>query len=197
MTTQLATLPNGLRIVTDRIETFTERGIELESGAELEADVIVTATGLNMLFLGGMRVTVDGEEIDVPQAFTYKGMMLSEIPNFAFTVGYTNASWTLKADLTAEYVCRLLNHMDATGHRVAMPRMTDPSMTEEPLLDFTSGYVQRSLAQLPKQGSKEPWKLRQNYPVDLRMLRHGAIDDGILEFSDPAAERRPLESAPA
>jgi monooxygenase len=184
-------------IVTDRIETVTERGIELESGAELEADVIITATGLNLLFLGGMRVAVDGEEIDVPQAFTYKGTMLSEIPNFAFTVGYTNASWTLKADLTAEYVCRLLNHMEAGGQRVAMPRVTDPSMTEEPLLDFTSGYVRRSLAHLPKQGSKEPWKLRQNYPVDLRMLRHGAIDDGILEFSNPAAERRPLESAPA
>jgi len=184
-------------IVTDRIETFTEGGVELESGAELEADVVITATGLNLLFLGGMKLSVDGEEADVPKAFTYKGMMLSEIPNFAFTVGYTNASWTLKADLTAEYVCRLLNHMDAAGQSVAMPRVSDPEMTEEPLLDFTSGYVQRSLSRLPKQGSKEPWKLRQNYPVDLRMLRHGAIDDGILRFSNPAPEQRPLEPATA
>jgi monooxygenase len=184
-------------IVTDRIETFTAGGIKLVSGAELAADVVITATGLNLLFLGGMRISVDGEEADLPKAFTYKGMMLSEIPNLAFTVGYTNASWTLKADLTAEYVCRLLNHMDAAGRRVAMPRVTDPSLTEEPLLDFTSGYVQRSLAHLPKQGSKEPWKLRQNYPVDLRMLRHGAIDDGILRFSNPAPERRPLEPTAA
>jgi cation diffusion facilitator CzcD-associated flavoprotein CzcO len=184
-------------IVTDQIETFTESGIKLESGAELEADVVITATGLNLLFLGGMRIAVDGEEADVSKAFTYKGMMLSEVPNLAFTVGYTNASWTLKADLTAEYVCRLLNHMDSAGHRVAMPRVSDPSLVEEPLLDFTSGYVQRSLAHLPKQGSKEPWKLRQNYPIDLRMLRHGSIDDGILRFSSPAPEGRALERATA
>jgi cation diffusion facilitator CzcD-associated flavoprotein CzcO len=184
-------------IVTDQIETFTEGGIKLESGAELAADVVITATGLNLLFLGGMRISVDGGEVDVSKAFTYKGMMLSEVPNLAFTVGYTNASWTLKADLSAEYVCRLLNHMDSAGHRVTMPRVSDPSLVEEPLLDFTSGYVQRSLAHLPKQGSKEPWKLRQNYPIDLRMLRHGAIDDGVLRFSSPAPEGRPLERATA
>jgi hypothetical protein len=159
--------------------------------------VVITATGLNLLFLGGMRLTIDGEEPDMPQALTYKGMMLSDFPNFAYTLGYTNASWTLKADLTAEYVCRLLNHMDAAGHRICTPRISDPSVTEEPLLDFTSGYVQRSLAHLPKQGSKEPWKLRQNYPVDLRMLRRGSIDDGILRFSNPAREQRPLEQATA
>jgi cation diffusion facilitator CzcD-associated flavoprotein CzcO len=191
-------LGNGrAEIVTDHIETFTESGIKLKSGAELEADVVITATGLNLLFLGGMRISLDGEEVDVPKAFIYKGMMLSEVPNLAFTVGYTNASWTLKADLTAEYVCRLLNHMEAAGNRVAMPRVSDPALTEEPLLDFTSGYVQRSLAHLPKQGSKEPWKLRQNYPIDLRMLRHGAIDDGILRFSNPAPEGRVLERATA
>jgi monooxygenase len=184
-------------IVTGQIESFTEDRIQLKSGVALDADVVITATGLNLLFLGGMRISVDGEETDVPKAFTYKGMMLSEVPNFAFTVGYTNASWTLKADLTAEYVCRLLNHMDTAGQRIAMPRVSDPSLAEEPLLDFTSGYVQRSLAHLPKQGSKEPWKLRQNYPVDLRMLRHGAIDDGILRFSNPAREQRPLEPASA
>jgi monooxygenase len=184
-------------IVTDRIETFTEDRIKLESGAELEADVVITATGLNLLFLGGMRVSIDGEEPDLARALTYKGMMLSDFPNFAYTLGYTNASWTLKADLTSEYICRLLNHMDAGGHRVCTPRVTDPSVTEEPLLDFSSGYVLRSIDELPKQGSKEPWKLRQNYPLDLRMLRHGRIDDGTMQFSDPAPRELSLEQASA
>jgi monooxygenase len=168
-------------VVTDRIKTFTERGIELESGEELEADVIVTATGLNLLFLGGMEMTVDGEPVDVPGKMTYKGMMLSGVPNAAFTVGYTNASWTLKADLTSEYVCRLLRHMDAHGYRRCVPEV-DPSVTEQPLLDFTSGYVQRSLQDFPKQGSKEPWKLRQNYVFDIRTIRRGPIDDGAMRF---------------
>ncbi len=172
-------------IVTDRIESFSERGIELESGRELEADIVITATGLNLLFLGGMRISIDGEEPDLARALTYKGMMLNDFPNFAYTLGYTNASWTLKADLTSEYICRLLNHMDAGGYRVCTPRVSDPSITEEPLLDFNSGYVLRSIDQLPKQGSKEPWKLRQNYPVDLRMLRHGSIEDGAMQFSNP------------
>jgi cation diffusion facilitator CzcD-associated flavoprotein CzcO len=184
-------------IVTDRIRTFTERGIELESGRELEADIAITATGLNLLFLGGIRITVDGEEPEIPRALTYKGMMLNDIPNFAYTLGYTNASWTLKADLTAEYICRLLNHMDAAGRRICKPTVSDPAVTEEPLLDFNSGYVLRSLAELPKQGSKEPWKLRQNYPIDLRMLRRGPIDDGTMRFSDPVPQQRPLEPAAA
>jgi cation diffusion facilitator CzcD-associated flavoprotein CzcO len=184
-------------VVTDRIETFTESGITLESGAELEADVVITATGLNLLFLGGMRVTVDGEGADLTQAFTYKGMMLNGVPNFAFTIGYTNASWTLKADLTAEFVCRVLNHMEAGGHEVCLPELDDPSITEEPLLDFTAGYVLRSLADLPKQGSKEPWKLKQNYPLDLRMLRYGPIEDGTLRFRSRIPKAAPLEKAPA
>jgi monooxygenase len=184
-------------IVTDRIARFTEGGIELESGRRLEADVVVTATGLNLLFLGGMRVSIDGEEPDLARALTYKGMMLSDLPNFAYTLGYTNASWTLKADLTAEYVCRLLNHMDARGYRIGTPRVTDPEVTEAPLLDFNSGYVLRSIAQMPKQGSKEPWRLRQNYPVDLRMLRRGAIEDDAMQFSNPASRQRPLEQATA
>jgi monooxygenase len=184
-------------IVTDRIATFTERGIELESGRQLEADVVVSATGLNLLFLGGMRIEIDGEEPDMARALTYKGMMLSDFPNFAYTLGYTNASWTLKADLTSEYVCRLLNHMDTSGNRVCVPRVTDPSVTEQPLLDFNSGYVLRSIDHLPKQGSKEPWKLRQNYPVDLRMLRRGAVEDGVMQFSNPAPQERPLEQATA
>jgi cation diffusion facilitator CzcD-associated flavoprotein CzcO len=169
-------------IVTDRIASFGERGIELESGAELEADVVVTATGLNVLFLGGMRIRIDGEEPDMATTMTYKGMMLNDFPNFAFTLGYTNASWTLKADLVAEYVCRLLNRMDAGGYDVCVPRITDPSVTEEPLLDFNSGYVLRALAGLPKQGSKEPWKLKQSYPFDLRGMRYGSLEDGAMQF---------------
>jgi monooxygenase len=184
-------------VVTDRIATFTESGIELESGVELEADVVVTATGLNLLFLGGMTMTVDGEELDFGSAFTYKGMMLDGVPNFAFTIGYTNASWTLKADLAAEFVCRLINHMDAGGFQRCVPEVDDPSITEEPLLDFTSGYVLRSLEKLPKQGSKEPWKLRQNYALDLRNLRHGPIEDGAMRFSRAAPSARPLEKATA
>ena len=183
-------------IATDRITTFTERGIELESGQELEADLIVTATGLSLLFLGGIELTVDGERPDIPRAFAYKGMMLSGIPNFAFTVGYTNASWTLKADLTSEYVCRLLDHMDAHGYRRCVPEVSD-SVTEEPLLDFTSGYVLRSLDKFPKQGSKAPWKLRQNYLFDIRTIRRGPIDDGSLRFSRGAARERPAEQLAA
>jgi cation diffusion facilitator CzcD-associated flavoprotein CzcO len=188
-------------IVTDRIARFNAAGIETESGAQLDADVIVTATGLNLLFLGGMRISVDGEEPDIARAMTYKGMMLSDIPNFAFTLGYTNASWTLKADLVAEYVCRLLNHMDAGGYDVCVPRTGDPSVTEEPLLDFQSGYVLRSIDGLPKQGSKEPWKLRMNYPLDLRAMRFGAVEDGTMRFSratpapaSPAGDRPETEA---
>ena len=180
-------------VVTDRIATFTEGGIELESGRELPADVIVSATGLNLLFLGGMKLSVDGVEANLTDSFTYKGMMLDGIPNMAFTIGYTNASWTLKADLVAEFVCRLLNHMDAHGYRQCAPRADDPTITEEPLLDFTSGYVLRALDQLPKQGSKEPWKLRQNYPLDLRTLRYGPLEDGVMRFSRAPAPRRAPE----
>ena len=116
---------------------------------------------------------------------TYKGMMLSDVPNFAFTLGYTNASWTLKADLTAEYVCRLLAHMDAHGYRQCVPQVTDPSIVEEPLMPLSAGYVLRSVDQLPKQGSKEPWKLRMNYPLDLRALRFGPVADDAMQFSSP------------
>jgi len=170
-------------VATDTIERFTERGIRLDSGEELEADVIVTATGLNLLFLGGMELVVDGDPVDLPRTMTYKGMMLSGVPNCAFTVGYTNASWTLKADLTSEYVCRLLTHMDVHGYAKSVPEINDPTVVEQPLLDFTSGYVQRSLDQFPKQGSKEPWKLRQNYVFDLRTIRRGPVDDGAMRFS--------------
>jgi monooxygenase len=173
-------------VVTDTIETFTEDGIKLDSGEQLEADVIVTATGLNLLFLGGMELVVDGEPVNISEKMAYKGMMLSGVPNCAFTVGYTNASWTLKADLTSEYVCRVLAHMDSHGYRKSVPELSDPSVTEMPLLDFTSGYVLRSLHEFPKQGSKEPWKLRQNYVLDIRTIRRGPIDDGAMRFSNPA-----------
>jgi cation diffusion facilitator CzcD-associated flavoprotein CzcO len=169
-------------IVTDQIETFTPKGIKLASGKELEADVVVTATGLNLLFLGGMKLVVDGEEPVQSQLIAYRGMMLGDVPNLGFTIGYTNASWTLKADLVAEYLCRLLNHMDANGYDICVPHLDDPSVTPEPILDFSSGYVVRSVADLPKQGSKEPWKLRQNYAVDLRKLRYAPLEDGAMQF---------------
>ncbi len=169
-------------VVTDRIETFTEKGLRLASGAELEADVIVTATGLNLLPVGGIALTVDGRDVELPEKITYKGMMLEGVPNMAFAVGYTNASWTLKCELTCEYVCRLLNHMDAHGQRICLPRNRDPSVVPEPLIDFSSGYVVRSIAKFPKQGSRIPWRLYQNYPRDILMLRHGPVGDGV-EFS--------------
>lgn len=185
-------------VVTDRIAAIDESGVLLESGRHLDADVLITATGLNVLFIGGMELAVDGERIDPATAFTYKGMMLGGVPNFAFTVGYTNASWTLKADLVAEYVCRLLAHMDAGSFDLCVPELRDPDVTELPLLDFSSGYVQRALGELPKQGSKEPWKLRQSYPYDLRMMRSGTLLDGAMQFRRRAPTRRPEpESAPA
>ncbi len=170
-------------VVTDEIERFTEKGIRLASGIELETDVIVTATGLNLLFFGGMSLSVDGREIEVSSTVGYKGMMLSGVPNFVVTLGYTNASWTLKADLIAEYVCRLLRHMDARGYRRVTPRAPEPSMSTEPLIDLKSGYVQRSLALLPKQGSRAPWRLNQDYPMDVRLLREGPLEDEGVEFS--------------
>ena len=170
-------------VVTDHIETFTERGILLKSGAELEADLIVTATGLKLRFLGGLKLTVDGASIDPAETMTYKAMMFSDVPNLAVSFGYTNASWTLKSDLTAEYVCRLLAHMDRGGYRRCVPRQKDPTVKEEPFLEFSSGYVQRALAQLPKQGSKAPWKLHQNYAMDIVSLRYGRIDDGTMELT--------------
>ncbi|MDB4976018.1 MAG: flavin-binding family monooxygenase [Myxococcaceae bacterium] len=169
-------------VVTDHIETFTEKGIKLRSGAELEADLIVTATGLNLEVLGALELSVDGERVEPNTRMTYKGMMYSDVPNMAFAVGYTNASWTLKADLTSEYVCRLLNYMDATGMRKCAPRR-DPQVSEAPFLDFTSGYVQRSMHKFPRQGDRAPWKLYQNYARDLLTLRYGSIDDGVMEFS--------------
>jgi monooxygenase len=169
-------------IVTDQIETFTESGLRLKSGELLDADVIVTATGLVLKLFSGMQLVVDNAPVELPNTFVYKGMMFSDIPNLAFAVGYTNASWTLKCDLTAEYVCRLLNYMDHHGFDICTPRVNDPDIGEEPVIDFNSGYVLRALHTLPRQGSKTPWRLHQNYMKDLRMMRYGRIDDGTMEF---------------
>lgn len=180
-------------VVTDQIDTFTERGIRLRSGAELDADLIITATGLNLLALGGMQIAVDGSEVDVSETMSYKGMMLSGVPNLAIAFGYTNASWTLKADLTCAYVCRLLNHMDEHRYVQCTPSNDDPSIEEQPFIDFSSSYVQRSIEQFPKQGSKAPWRLYQNYALDILALKFGAVEDGAMRFV-PAAP--PLEAEP-
>jgi cation diffusion facilitator CzcD-associated flavoprotein CzcO len=179
-------------IVTDRIETFTERGLRLASGAELEADVVITATGLNLLALGGTTFVVDGDEIDISRTVGYKGMMLSGVPNMAFTVGYTNASWTLKCDLACQYVVRVLNHMSANGYRQVTPRAPD-SLPTRPFIDLTSGYVQRSVDRFPRQGPHTPWRLHQNYARDILMLRRGPVEDDGIEFSRGAAATREPE----
>jgi cation diffusion facilitator CzcD-associated flavoprotein CzcO len=170
-------------IVTDEIETFTERGIALRSGRELEAEIVVSATGLDLLALGGVELVVDGEEVRVPEKLAYKGMMLRGVPNFVFAVGYTNASWTLKVDITCEYLCRLMRHMDEHGFTSATPLNVEADVSEEPFLDFSAGYVLRALDRFPKQGSKRPWRLDQNYARDVPTLRYGRIDDGAMVFS--------------
>ena len=168
-------------VVTDHIETFTETGIQLKSGKTLDADVIVTATGLQMQLLSGMEVVVDGKVANLAQSMSYKGMMFSDVPNLASAFGYTNASWTLKADLTSEYVCRLINHMDRTGANYCVPRL-DGDIEVAPWLDFSSGYVTRAMDQFPKQGLRKPWKVHQNYALDLVALRFGKVDDGVMTF---------------
>ena len=169
-------------VVTDEVETFTERGLKLRSGAELEADLVVTATGLKLKLFGGMDLEVDGQRVRTRDTMIYKGMMCSGVPNLAFTVGYTNASWTLKSDLVARYVCRLIRELDAGGHAWCRPRRPEPSVHEEPLIDFSSGYIQRASEWLPRQGSERPWKLHQNYVVDLLALGRGPVRDRVLEF---------------
>jgi cation diffusion facilitator CzcD-associated flavoprotein CzcO len=173
-------------VVTDRIVTFTQAGIELASGAELPADIIVTATGLNLLIFGGIELSVDGRPVDVPNAMAYKGMMLEGVPNLAFALGYTNASWTLKADLTGRYVSRLLAHMERRGQVACVPRNDDPTVEPRPLLDFDAGYVLRALAYMPKSGSKAPWRVYMNYAADLATTRFGRVDDGVMRFTAAA-----------
>ena len=166
-------------IVTDRIESFTKRGVKVASGAEIEADIIVSATGLDLQFFGGVDIQVDNKAVLAKDTMTYKGMMFSGVPNFALSSGYTNASWTLKCDLTSAYVCRLLNHMDRKGYTQARPELDWANMEVAPLLDFTSGYVVRKLEELPKQGTVTPWRLHQNYLLDIMMLRMGRVTDGM------------------
>ena len=168
-------------IVTDTIDSFTEKGVRVGSGDELLADVVVTATGFNLKIMGGVDLLVDGEQVDLRDRMAYRALMFSGVPNFAFTIGYTNASWTLKADLVADYVCRLLGHLDAHGLRTAVP-VPDPGVGEAPFMDFTPGYVRRSEHLLPKQGDRAPWRLRQNYFHDVRSIRRSRIDDGVLRF---------------
>lgn len=182
-------------VVTDRITTLTEHGVTLASGAELPADVVVTATGLALQLLGGATLRVDGRPVDLSRTTVYKGVLLSGLPNLALTFGYTNASWTLKADLVATYVCRLLRHMRAHGHAVVVP--DGPPEAPEglpPLIDLRSGYVRRGAALLPRRGRTGPWRLRNSYPRDLLTLRHGRVDDGRLRFA-PAPARQTQEAA--
>ena len=188
-------------VVTDRIETFTETGIRLQSGEELEADVIVTATGLNLEMLGGASVTVDGRAISPGDTVAYKGMMFSGIPNAALSIGYTNASWTLKCDLICEYVCRLIAHMDEHGYDYCVPVAPPAGEALEPLLDFNSGYVLRAVDHLPKQAGRAPWRLNQNWFKDIGMFRRSPLQDEGMRFHRAAAaaavDDRPVVAAAA
>jgi monooxygenase len=190
-----ASIRNGrTSIVTDTIETFTERGIKLASGKEIAADIVVTATGLELLPLGGAELVVDGLPVNPVQTMTYKGVMFSDIPNFAQVMGYINASWTLKADLASRYLCRLLNHLRDHGLSYCVPKPNDASIERLPIVNFTSGYFQRARDRLPKQGSRPPWRFNQSYFADRKVLLHEPIDDGVLQFA-AAREERPTSLA--
>jgi cation diffusion facilitator CzcD-associated flavoprotein CzcO len=171
-------------VVTDHIDRFVEDGILLKSGKLEKADIIVTATGLNLRLYGGMRIEVDGEPVDIAKRITYKGMMLNDVPNFSNSMGYTNASWTLKTDLIAEYVCRLITHMDKTGTRIAVAKR-DSHVKEAPFMDLTSGFIARAEHLLPKGADREPWKIHQNYAMDKKLLFNGKLVDGVMMFSNP------------
>lgn len=175
-------------VVTDHVETFTETGLKLRSGEELEADVVVTATGFHLQFVGGAAIEVDGKQQHPSELLSYKGLMFSGVPNFAIAVGYTNASWTLKADLTCELVCRILNAMDKKGADYCVPH-ADASVEAEPILGLTSGYIQRAMGEFPNQGSKWPWRVYQNYLLDLIAFRYAPLNDGVLKFENAAPRR--------
>ena len=198
---RLCLIPNGdlydainsgkASVVTDHIDCITKKGIRLQSGEELDADIIIAATGLNMEVLGGAGFSVDGKPVHYPDVCTYKGMMYSDVPNLVQTFGYINASWTLRADLTAEYACRLLNHMDETGMRQCTPRLRDEDrgMPKRPWIEgFSPGYMQRVMHLLPHQGDHAPWLNTQNYTADRKMVRRAALEDGVLRFSNPRAD---------
>jgi cation diffusion facilitator CzcD-associated flavoprotein CzcO len=193
---RLCLVPNGdlfdainagtVSVVTDHIVAFDETGVELASGDHLDADIIVTATGLEMVSLGEVDFVVDGEPVDFATTWSYKGFAYSDVPNLASTFGYVNASWTLRADLIARYTCRLLNHMRETGTTIATARLrpSDRSMVARPLLDhLTSGYVQRAAERFPKQGDREPWINPQDYAKDRKMFRSAPVDDGVMQFT--------------
>jgi cation diffusion facilitator CzcD-associated flavoprotein CzcO len=199
---RLCLVPNGdffrsvrsgrASVVTDRIDSFTERGLLLESGVELAADIIVTATGLDVIPYGNIRFSVDGEAVILREKFTYRGLMLSDVPNCMSTFGYINASWTLRADLTAEYFCRVVQYMDQTGCRQCTPRLreADRDMQGQAwITGFTPGYLQRVMDDLPRQGDREPWLNPQNYAHDRKVFRHAPLDDGVLRFTNPASEK--------
>ncbi|MDR3415724.1 MAG: NAD(P)/FAD-dependent oxidoreductase [Nevskia sp.] len=200
---RLCVVPNGdlfkvirkgqASVVTDQIETFTEHGIKLKSGQELPADIIVSATGLNIQMVGGTRIEVDGKRVSPSDCLTYKGVLIEGVPNAAIIIGYTNASWTLKADIAAEYVCRLLQHMDRKGYTQVVAHDRDNSRTEETVLGgLNSGYIRRALDQLPKQGRQAPWRITQDYVRDVPMMRQAPIDDGLLSFS--SGRRKPADA---
>ena len=193
---RLCLVPNGdlfqsiksgkASVVTDHIDTFTPTGIRLQSGEELAADIVVTATGLNLVTLGEMDFVVDGDPVDFSRTWSYKGCAYSGVPNMASSFGYINASWTLRADLTCEYVCRLLNHMKATGTTQCTPQLrpSDAGMPERPWIDdFSAGYMRRVMHLFPKQGDREPWLNPQNYGRDKQMFRESPIDDGVMQFT--------------
>ena len=190
---RLCLVPNGdlfnainagkASVITDHIDRFTKKGIKLKSGGEVEADLIVTATGLNLEVCNGIKLEVDNNEVDISKTMTYKGMMFSDVPNLVATFGYTNASWTLRADLTSEYVCRLLNFMDKKGYAYCCPRAAEHVEQDGDWLDFTSGYVKRSMHKFPKQGSRDPWRNTQNFPKDVLAIRWGNIDNKELKFT--------------
>lgn len=192
---RLCAVPNGdlfktLRagkadVVTDHIDRFTEKGILLQSGQELEADVIITATGLDLLMLGGTELKVNNKKVSLNDGMAYKGAMFENVPNAAMVFGYTNSSWTLKADIISEYVCRLLKHMDKVGASKCVPINKDDQIDTSPFVDMDSGYLKRAMHKMPKQGNKAPWRIYMNYALDLPVLRFGKIDDQVMEFSSP------------
>ncbi len=186
-----ASLKSGrASVVTDTIDRFTEDGIKLTSGETLKADIVITATGLSLQVLGGASLSVDGEPVKVSDKLYYKGAMLEDVPNLAMVFGYTNSSWTLKADLISDYFCRLINHMERAGFAVATPRRGSMKVDETPFLNLTAGYIQRAIHMLPRQGAAEPWKLYQNYALDYAMMKLRKIDDGALVFTNPPARAR-------
>jgi cation diffusion facilitator CzcD-associated flavoprotein CzcO len=182
-------------VATDEIEAFTESGMRLKSGDLLQADIIVTATGLKLKSLGGVQVTLDGTPIDMARRPCYKGMMVRGVPNLSFTLGYSNASWTLKCNLVAEYVCRLLNHMSVHGYDCATPVGCEPVIVDKPAINLNSGYIRRGIEFLPKQGPSRPWSFHQNYLLDLLDLRFSGVDDGTMEFIRLPNGRQMVRSA--